>query len=87
MNSTILKIFDFKFIFGECRRVSLSELFMNNLLPETFANVFGNKFIEKRLLYSINIIYVKPSPDRRKYDFGNSIVFNLNSFWYRNSEF
>lgn len=75
------------FIFRECRRDSLSELFMNNLLPEPLANVFENKFIEKRLLYRINIIYVQPSPYRRKYDFGNSIVFNFNSFWYRNSEF
>lgn len=64
-----------------------TELCMNNLLPEPFANVFGNKFIEKRLLYRINIIYVKPTLDRRKYDFGNSIVSNLNSFWDRNSDF
>lgn len=82
-----LKSSNFMFIFRECRRDSLSELFMNNLLPEPLANVFENKFIEKRLLYRINIIYVQPSPYRRKYDFGNSIVFNFNSFWYRNSEF
>ena len=55
--------------YQECKLQSLSpksvchELFMDNfILPgpgfATKADVFGNKFIEKRLLYSINIIYV-----------------------------